>query len=289
MLPIGAILFVLLGVYKSLWLMRMGLGMAHAFKRMLVGTSVGRAAMAVRNAYQFWQLPRVEYGTVVNDQIAIQLAVGLCPPTGTFIDIGAHIGSVISEVHYRHPHAQIIAFEAIPEKAAALQRKFPGFEVHNLALCDREGEASFFIDIEHSASSSLARGKADAREIKVKTRRLDSLFADRGANVLKVDVEGAELGVFRGATELISRSRPIIMFESGPGVIFDFTKEAMFAFLSNQNYAIFAPNRLAHTGGRMTLDAFLDSHEYPRRTTNYFALPVEREAQIREAARSLKF
>lgn len=245
--------------------------------------------MAVRNAYQILQAPRIEYGMVVNDQIAIQLAAGLCPPTGTFVDIGAHIGSVISEVHFRHPRARIIAFEAIPEKATALQRKFPGFEVHNLALCDREGEASFFIDREHSASSSLARGERSVQEIKVKTRRLDSLFEGRHADVIKVDVEGAELGVFRGATELIERSRPIIMFESGPSVIFDFTKEAMFAFLDERDYAIFAPNRVAHTGGRMTLDAFLDSHEYPRRTTNYFALPAEREQQIREAARALKF
>ena len=289
MLPMGAILPASPDAYKSLLMMLMGLGMGHALKRMLVGTSAGRAAMALRNAYQFWQLPRVEYGTLVNDQIAIQLAVGLCPPSGTFVDIGAHIGSVISEVHFRHPGARIVAFEAIPEKAAALQRKFPGYEVHNLALWDREGEASFFVDVEHSASSSLARGTAEAREIRVRTRRLDSLFADRGADVLKVDVEGAELGVFRGATELIGRSRPIMMFESGPGVIFDFTKEAMFAFLTEQNYAIVAPNRLAHTGGRMTLDAFLDSHEYPRRTTNYFALPIEREQQIREAARSIKF
>jgi hypothetical protein len=39
----------------------------------------------------------------------------------------------------------------------------------------------------------------------------------------------------------------------------------------------------------MTLDVFLDSHEYPRRTLNYFALPAERENQIREATRSIKF
>lgn len=267
----------------------MGLGMGHALKRMLVGTSAGRAAMALRDAYRFWQVPRVECGTLINDQLAIQLAVGLCPPTGTFVDIGAHIGSVFSDVHFRHPRACIVAFEAIPEKAAALQRKFPGFEVHNLALWDREGEASFFVDVEHSASSSLARGRPEAREILVQTRRLDSLFADRVADILKVDVEGAELGVFRGATDLISRSRPVIMFESGPGVAFDFTKEAMFSFFTDQDYALFAPNRLAHTGGRMTLDSFLDSHEYPRRTTNYFALPVERETHIREAARSIKF
>ena len=263
--------------------------MVNALKRMLVGTSAGRAAIALRDLYRFWKIPRIEYGGEVNDQIAVPMAVELCPPTGTFIDIGAHIGSVVSAVQFRHRRARIVAVEPIPEKAVALERKFPSVEVHNLALSDRNGEAAFFVDVQHSATSSLARLNGDAREIRVQMRKLDSLFADRHADVLKIDVEGAELGVLRGAVGLLSRSRPILMFESGPGVIFDFTKEAMFSFLTDQGYVIFAPNRLAHTGNCMTLDVFLDSHEYPRRTLNYFALPAERENQIREATRSIKF
>lgn len=261
--------------------------MGHALKQMLVGTSAGRAAMALRDTYRLWQAPRVEFGTVVNDQIATRLAVGLCPSTGTFVDIGAHIGSVISDVHFRHPHVHIVAFEAIPEKAEALRRKFPSIEVHNFALWDSEGEASFFIDAQESGCSSLARRNSAAREIRVLTRRLDTVMVERAVDVVKLDVEGAELGVLRGATGLLAHSRPIVMFESGPGVSFDFTKEAMFEFFADHEYALYAPNRLAHTGGRMTLDAFLDSHEYPRRTTNYFALPTERDVEIRETARSL--
>jgi len=259
-----------------------------AIKRMLVGTTFGRIAMNWRDAYRLWQAPRVEFGTVVNDQIATRLAVAFCPPAGAFVDVGAHIGSIISDVKFRHPSAQVVAFEAIPAKAEALRRKFPSVEIHNVALWDSEGEASFFVDPQHSGCSSLHRSGSTIEEIRVVTRRLDSVLADRRVDVLKIDVEGAELGVLKGATGLLAKERPIVMFESGPEDRLGFTKQAMFEFFEAQGYQLFAPNRLAHTGGAMTLDAFLDSHEYPRRTTNYFALPKERAEEIRQVARTIK-
>ncbi len=126
-------------------------------KRMLIGTAVGRAALVVRDTLQLWLAPRIEAGTVFNDQLAARMAVAFCPPHGTFVDVGAHIGSIISDVQFRRPLARIVAFEAIPEKAAALRRKFPTVAVHEIALWDSEGEASFFIDDAHSGYSSLHR------------------------------------------------------------------------------------------------------------------------------------
>lgn len=261
--------------------------MSLAIKRMLVGTKVGRIAMTWRDTYRLWQAPRVEFGTVVNDQIASRLAVAFCPSDGTFVDVGAHIGSIISDVKFRHPSAKVVAFEAIPNKAEALRKKFPSVEIHNVALWDSEGEAAFFVDPQHSGCSSLHRTGSAVQEIRIATRRLDTVLADRPVHIVKIDVEGAELGVLKGATALLAKERPIVMFESGPEDRLGFTKPAMFAFFDEQDYQLFAPNRLAHTGGAMTLDAFLDSHEYPRRTTNYFALPKERAEEIREISRTI--
>lgn len=263
------------------------MGVDLKLKRLLVGTAVGRVAVSVRDAIGVWRAPRVEVGSVVNDQIATRLAVAFCPAQGIFVDVGAHIGSVIADVQFRRPEARIVAFEAIPEKAAALRRKFPTIAVHEVALWDSEGEASFFVDDARSGYSSLHRQDA-TREIKVPTRRLDAILTDVAVDVIKIDVEGAELGVLRGAQGLLHAARPIVMFESGPEVRFGFAKEHMFELLAGHDYAMFAPNRLAHTGDAMSLDAFLDSHEYPRRTTNYFALPKERVDAIRAQARTVK-
>ena len=260
--------------------------MISAIKQNLVGTALGRLGSSARNFLELLRTPRVAYGTLVNDQLASTLMAQLCRADETFVDIGAHIGSVVAEVRYTCPSARIIAFEAIPEKVSKLRNKFPDVTFHSCALSEDEGEASFYIDLDKSGYSSLDGTHGNKREIRVEKRRLDSLLDV--ANMIKIDVEGAELGVLRGGEKLIARCRPIIMFESGPGNAMGYTKEQMFAWFASRDYGLFAPNRIAHTGGPMTLWGFLDSHEYPRRTTNYFAIPMERFDEVRAQAKALR-
>lgn len=262
--------------------------MALKLKRILIGTPFGRFAAGMKDFVLLIRTPRVALGTTVNDQLAAALVVRLCRPGRVFLDIGAHIGSVTAEALRLSQAAQVISFEAIPEKAAWLRRKFPTVEIHEVALFDEDGEISFFVDPVHSGYSSLASWREKASEIRVQCRRLDSIVKRSDVDIIKLDVEGAELGVLRGATELFERCRPVVMYESGPADALGFTKEAMYAWFSARDYVIFAPNRLAGTGGGMDLAAYLDSHEYPRRTTNYFALPRERCDDIRQVARTLK-
>jgi hypothetical protein len=105
---------------------------------------------------------------------------------------------------------------------------------------------------------------------------------------MKIDVEGAELGVVRGARRLLAQCRPVIMFESAPHEVLGFTKEALWRCFAEQDYVIVVPNRLAHIDPGLKLDGFLESHLFPRRTTNYFAVPQERRDEIRGRARHLQ-
>ena len=61
----------------------------------------------------------------------------------------------------------------------------------------------------------------------------------------------------------------------------------MWEFFANNKYEIFVPNRVAHNDPRLTMKGFSESHIYPRRTTNYFAVPIERRAEIRDLARKI--
>jgi len=208
-----------------------------------------------------------------------------------FVDAGAHIGSVVADVRRYHPSIQVIAVEAVPEKASDLARKFPGIEVHSCALGEADGEVTFFVDSRRPGYSSLAKRQHsdnDIREISVPMRRLDDIISTSAkVEVIKIDVEGAELGVLRGSPDLISRCRPVILFESGPraGEAMGFTVESLFDWFVAREYDVFVPNRVAHGGPPLGRGGFLESHHYPFRTLDYFAIPTERRIEIRDRAR----
>jgi hypothetical protein len=61
----------------------------------------------------------------------------------------------------------------------------------------------------------------------------------------------------------------------------------MYQFLADHDYIVLIPNRVAHNDSGLTQDGFLESHLYSRRTTNYFAVPVERQIEIRDRARRI--
>jgi FkbM family methyltransferase len=223
---------------------------------------------------------------LLNDALARRILIRLCQPGQTFIDVGAHIGSVIADVQRYSPSAKIVAVEAISDKAKDLRRKFPSVEIHCCALGETEGTSSFFI-ADQSGYSSLAN--VGGKEITVRTMPLDAVITASDVNVIKIDVEGAELGVLIGAEQTIARCRPTIMFESGPQEVLGYTKERMFDWLDERDYRLFVPNRLPERDGGPGLNkgAWLDCHFYPWPTLNYFAVPAERLATVRERARSL--
>ena len=256
------------------------------FKQLILGSPVGRAAIRGRAAVELLRAPKEELGALANDQLAERLVTRLCAPGRMFLDVGAHIGSIVAAVARHCPTARIVAVEAIPEKAARLRRKFPKAEVHCCALAEREGEAAFFVDEARSGYSSLARGGGSRlREIRVPLTRLDTLMRGADVDLVKIDVEGAELGVLRGAEALMASARPAVMFESGPADALGYTKPAMWTWFAERGYEVLVPNRLAHTAPPLSLEGFIDSHHYPRRTTNYFAVPAERRAELRARAR----
>jgi FkbM family methyltransferase len=263
---------------------------------MILGTFLGRIGLNIRDAIDLAYTACAHYeavGTLANDVLARVLVTRICRNNKIFIDVGAHIGSVIAEVIYHTPSVRIIAFEAIPEKVAYLRRKFPQVKFHACALSESEGEATFFVNNRRSGYSSLRHPSSSDRpyvtEVRVPLKRLDGVISSDAMDVLKIDVEGAELGVLRGGNQLIAQSRPTIVFESGPyredGL--GYTKESLWQWFAEREYAVLVPNRVAHIGPGMTQDSFLESHLYPRRTTNYFAVPIERRAEIRDRARDV--
>ncbi len=263
-------------------------------KQKLVGTAAGRLLESVRDNLALVQAIRTspERGSrMLQDHCGRTLLSRLCEPDKVFMDVGAHIGSVTAAVLHHSPGISVIAVEAVPEKAEWLKHKFPMVEVHHCAVGSEPGEVEFQIDLTRPGFSSLAtaaKSRNEVRTIRVVMHRLDGLYAGKKpVGVIKIDVEGMELAVIRGASALIARDRPVIYFESGPtgGTAFGFTSEQLFDCFAQQQYQIYVPNRVAHDGPPLTRDSFNEAHHYPQRALNYFAIPTERRTEIRDRAR----
>jgi FkbM family methyltransferase len=255
-------------------------------KQKILGTVLGRVAISLRSnaALINVALRRPEaLACFMNDRLAGQLLTRL--PCTTFLDVGAHIGSIVSEVQHA-TGARVIAVEAMPDKVEALRRKFPGLVVHGCAVGETTGQVSFFVVPNQSGYSSLIKQTdRESTEISVPLRRLDDIV-NEPVQMIKIDVEGAELGVLRGAEALIAASRPVIMFESAPPQDM-YSKAAMWEWFQQHDYQLWTPDRVAHDAPPLSLDGFEESHFYPRRTTNYFGIPNEKRGQVRDAARRL--
>jgi FkbM family methyltransferase len=140
----------------------------------------------------------------------------------TFLDVGAHEGKVLQDAVRLAPNGSHVAWEPLPHLARALRDRFPAVEVREAALADRAGEAQFVHVLDQSGQSGLRDrafpGDPRRETLTVQLERLDDAL-DPGLEpaLVKVDVEGGELGVFRGGRETIARHRPCILFEHGVG------------------------------------------------------------------------
>lgn len=159
----------------------------------------------------------------LRDHAALRvLFAALLRPDAHVIDVGANHGSVLADLLRLTPQGRWLAFEPIPALRAELTTRFPQADVRDAALSDRAGEATFQHVVSADGYSGLQRrtypGHVDIQEITVRTARLDDELPEGFAPALiKIDVEGGELGVLRGAERTLAEHRPVVIFEHGAG------------------------------------------------------------------------
>jgi FkbM family methyltransferase len=140
------------------------------------------------------------------------------------IDVGANEGDVLASIVRLAPHGRHVAFEPIPALHESLVARFPHVDVRRAAVSDSAGTAEFTQVLDAPAYSGLRQrrdlppGAQEVERVSVRTERLDDLLEDGLVpTLIKIDVEGAELGVMQGAVETLERHRPYVVFEHGTG------------------------------------------------------------------------
>jgi FkbM family methyltransferase len=151
-----------------------------------------------------------------------KMLASLVRPGQTVIEVGANIGSHTVGLAKRvGPSGKVFAFE--PQRAcfALLQSQIALNQLHNvIAFNEGSGadEREFWLPrIDYSGRGnfggvSLQRSGSGQQE-KVKVRRLDDVFPDAPAHLIKIDVEGMEREVIEGARALIERGKPLLYVE----------------------------------------------------------------------------
>ena len=162
----------------------------------------------------------------VYDLPVTEAIMRLTDPGDTSIDVGANIGYMTLVLALSAgPRGRVLSFEPSPPVLPTLRTnvnnwkslKIAPIEIKTIALSDRDGEGSLGFPANYDGNWGVASLEHEEGGIPVKLCRLDSLES-RGAEVMKVDVEGHEAAVFSGAQNLLSHKliRDILFEEHEP-------------------------------------------------------------------------
>jgi len=136
---------------------------------------------------------------------------------GTAVDVGANIGNhslffaqLFDHVHAFEPSPRIFELLRINARLAA------NVTIHNVGLSDRARDAELQHVLGDFGSSRVGAGASSGRAESIRLTQLDQVAALAGARVrlIKIDVEGHELEVLKGARLVLDRDHPVVVFEA---------------------------------------------------------------------------
>lgn len=175
---------------------------------------------------------------------------------GTWIDVGAHCGEMSLRWAERNPGLKIYALEPNLSAAVKLMSRAANYFVVPMAVGEKDGFASFYVNAFEAASSLLPLNQraldswlgGESLEVKsvinVPTIRLDTLMAlmgIRSVDYLKIDTQGMDLSVVKSAgARLCDISRitlevdvtPVPLYLGAP------SKADVVTFLSQAGFAL---------------------------------------------------
>jgi FkbM family methyltransferase len=141
----------------------------------------------------------------------------------TFIDIGAHIGTYTLRIAKLFPNCQVISFEPFIENYYSLScsiklNNLTNVKAYPIALGNYEGYTELFINQKNPGGHSIRKirpikGYLMKWSLKVKITKLDSFSPFDEPVLIKVDVEGSEKEVLKGALNTLKTHAVVLAVE----------------------------------------------------------------------------
>ncbi len=141
------------------------------------------------------------------------------------IDVGANVGiytmtlsSLVGD------QGKVWSFEALPQNVLRMRKNLSNNSISNVdvfpvALGDSSGNVDFIVATDGAYGSlvSVQDNKETNQSIKVQIQKLDTIWESENTpkiDFIKIDVEGAEVGVLKGAIDLLKTYKPTILIEA---------------------------------------------------------------------------
>jgi len=191
-----------------------------------------------------------------DERYEARLVRRLLDPGERFWDIGANIGyfSLLAATALKNT-GQVVAFEPGQGAYGRLLENialnpYRNLLTYNLAVTDREGEATLYLapGMADGCASLYGAGSQSQGRESCRTVSLDGFATSQGLpgpDFIKIDVEGAELPVLRGAREILASFQPLLLVElkEGPLAAAGTDKREIQELLAGYGYAPSYPHR----------------------------------------------
>lgn len=202
----------------------------------------------------------------------------VCQENSNCVDVGCHKGEVLDIMRKYAPKGHHFGFEPIPELYQALQSKYSKTEaqIFDIALSNEKGIKTFNFVVSNPAYSGLIKRQYDKpheqdTSIEVRVDLLDHIIPeDTPIALMKIDVEGGEMGVLEGGQQTILRAKPIIIFEHGMGAsdYYGTKPEQLYDFLQSCGYKVATMKRWLKGETSFSKEEF--KHQFYDRLNYYF-------------------
>jgi FkbM family methyltransferase len=204
-------------------------------------------------------------------------------PNSNCIDVGCHKGEILDLFVASAPWGHHYAFEPLPSQFSKLKAKYGRLKNVSLfqsAVCDQTGTTTFNHVLTNPSYSGIKKRDYDKHGekdtlITVDTSTLDeTIGGDTKIDMIKIDVEGAELLVLNGAKELIEKNKPIIIFEFGAGASnhYGTTPELIFDFFDHRQMKIYTLQSFCRS--KVALNKSQLNDHFTQNTEYYFVAHI---------------
>jgi FkbM family methyltransferase len=172
----------------------------------------------------------------------------------TCIDVGGNIGfytltidkaltNIEHEIHCFEPNPSTIEYL----EKNLLENETTSVQMNPIGLSNKEGTFTLRYNLKNTGTASIYRGDKKGKTVEINVTTLDKYCEERGIgniDIVKVDIEGAELDFLKGATGIINKSKNLIIIMEiveENCIAAGYTGEELYKYVVDLGFAAYLP------------------------------------------------